>query len=129
MERSRKMRLKARVVWTFILVLLMINAVVIAYVLTKLQLSQASSNAKGGEESAASGTEKVQRQEALKKMEDGHGKATLEQMINQKVVNQRAKQSKLEVSSKEINRGLLMLKAVSNDIYEDRHTGEKEWKE
>jgi len=38
------MRLKARVVWTFILVLLMINAVVIAYVLTKSQMSQASSN-------------------------------------------------------------------------------------
>ncbi|EQB43237.1 hypothetical protein CGLO_18127 [Colletotrichum gloeosporioides Cg-14] len=30
-------------------------------------------------------------------MEDRYGKATLEQMINQKVVNQLAKQNKLEV--------------------------------
>ncbi|AOZ88596.1 peptidylprolyl isomerase [Bacillus xiamenensis] len=123
------MRLKARVVWTFILVLLMINAVVIAYVLTKSQMSQASSSGKSGEEIASIGKEKVTRQEWLKKMEDRYGKATLEQMINQKVVNQLAKENKLEVSSKEINRELLMLKAVSNNFYEDGHTSEKEWKE
>nr|WP_244887391.1 peptidyl-prolyl cis-trans isomerase [Bacillus xiamenensis] len=121
--------MKARVVWTFILVLLMINAVVIAYVLTKSQMSQASSSGKSGEEIASIGKEKVTRQEWLKKMEDRYGKATLEQMINQKVVNQLAKENKLEVSSKEINRELLMLKAVSNNFYEDGHTSEKEWKE
>ncbi|MBR0592024.1 peptidylprolyl isomerase [Bacillus pumilus sxm20-2] len=123
------MRLKARVVWTFILVLLMINAVVIAYVLTKSQMSQASSNEKSGEEIASIGKEKVTRQEWLKKMEDRYGKATLEQMINQKVVDQLAKENKLEVSSKEINRELLMLKAVSNNFYEDGHTSEKDWTE
>ncbi|MCV6900966.1 SurA N-terminal domain-containing protein, partial [Escherichia coli] len=79
-------------------------------VLTKSQMSQASSNGKSGEEIASIGKEKVTRQEWLKKMEDRYGKATLEQMINQKVVDQLAKENKLEVSSKEINRELLMLK-------------------
>ncbi|OLP63263.1 hypothetical protein BACPU_33710 [Bacillus pumilus] len=123
------MRLKARVVWTFILVLLMINAVVIAYVLTKSQMSQASSNGKGGEEIATIGKEHITRQEWLKKMEDRYGKATLEQMINQQVVNQLAKENNLTLSSNEVNRELLMFKAVSNQFYEDDHTSEKEWKE
>ncbi|MGE6632303.1 peptidyl-prolyl cis-trans isomerase [Bacillus sp. NPDC077027] len=121
--------MKARAVWTFVLILLMINSIVIAYVLTKTQMSQVTSTSKSGEEIASIGKGKITRQEWLKKMEDRYGKATLEEMINQQVVNQLANENKLKVSSEEVNRELLMLKAVYNNFYEDGHTSEKEWKE
>ena len=68
--------------------------------INKSQMSQASSNGKSGEEIASIGKEKVTRQEWLKKMEDRYGKATLEQMINQKVVNQLAKKASLRCPQK-----------------------------
>jgi parvulin-like peptidyl-prolyl isomerase len=104
---------------------LLVSCIVVAYKLTKSQAAATQSQ----ESIATIGDKSVTREDWLKKMEDEYGKATLEDMINVRVVEQLAKKNKLKVSDSDIEREFLLIKAVNNSFYEDEHTTEKEWKD
>lgn len=119
------MNLKSRTIWTIIVGVLLLSCIVVAYKLTKSQAAATQSQ----ESIATIGDKSVTREDWLKKMEDEYGKATLEDMINVRVVEQLAKKNKLKVSDSDIEREFLLIKAVNNSFYEDEHTTEKEWKD
>lgn len=119
------MNLKSRTIWTIIVGVLLVSCIVVAYKLTKSQAAATQSQ----ESIATIGDKSVTREDWLKKMEDEYGKATLEDMINVRVVEQLAKKNKLKVSDSDIEREFLLIKAVNNSFYEDEHTTEKEWKD
>lgn len=119
------MNLKSRTIWTIIVGVLLVSCIVVAYKLTKSQAAATQSQ----ESIATIGDKSVTREDWLKKMEDEYGKATLEDMINVRVVEQLAKKNKLKVSDSDIDREFLLIKAVNNSFYEDEHTTEKEWKD
>ncbi|MCY8839519.1 peptidyl-prolyl cis-trans isomerase [Bacillus atrophaeus] len=117
--------MKSRTIWTIIVGVLLVSCIVVAYKLTKSQAAATQSQ----ESIATIGDKSVTREDWLKKMEDEYGKATLEDMINVRVVEQLAKKNKLKVSDSDIDREFLLIKAVNNSFYEDEHTTEKEWKD
>ncbi|AIK49017.1 peptidyl-prolyl cis-trans isomerase [Bacillus atrophaeus] len=117
--------MKSRTIWTIIVGVLLVSCIVVAYKLTKSQAAATQSQ----ESIATIGDKSVTREDWLKKMEDEYGKATLEDMINVRVVEQLAKKNKLKVSDSDIEREFLLIKAVNNSFYEDEHTTEKEWKD
>ncbi|MCY8807672.1 peptidyl-prolyl cis-trans isomerase [Bacillus atrophaeus] len=117
--------MKSRTIWTIIVGVLLLSCIVVAYKLTKSQAAATQSQ----ESIATIGDKSVTREDWLKKMEDEYGKATLEDMINVRVVEQLAKKNKLKVSDSDIEREFLLIKAVNNSFYEDEHTTEKEWKD
>ncbi|GED04087.1 putative peptidyl-prolyl cis-trans isomerase YacD [Bacillus atrophaeus] len=124
-KKGLKLNLKSRTIWTIIVGVLLVSCIVVAYKLTKSQAAATQSQ----ESIATIGDKSVTREDWLKKMEDEYGKATLEDMINVRVVEQLAKKNKLKVSDSDIEREFLLIKAVNNSFYEDEHTTEKEWKD
>ncbi|WFA05397.1 peptidyl-prolyl cis-trans isomerase [Bacillus sp. HSf4] len=118
--------MKSRTLWPIIIGAIFVNCIVIAYVLTK---SQTASTSSAQEVIANIGKSGITREEWLSEMEDRFGKATLEDMINERVVNQLAEKNNIKISDDEIDREFLLIKAVYNSFYEDEHTTEKEWRE
>lgn len=117
--------MKSRLV-PIVLGALFVNCIVIAYVLTK---SMTASSSSAQEVIANIGNNEITREEWLSKMEERYGKSTLEDMINDRVVDRLAEKNKISVSKDEIDREFLLIKAVYNSFYEDEGTTEKEWRE
>lgn len=115
-----------RKIWTVIMVMIVVNIVVVAYVLTRNHVTASSGN---NEEVATIGSDSISREEWLNKMEENHGKDTLEEMINNRVIEQLSEKYGIKVTDKEVDREFLMIKAVYNSFYEDNKTTEAEWKE
>ncbi|MGN9863311.1 peptidyl-prolyl cis-trans isomerase [Bacillus swezeyi] len=118
--------MKSRTLWPIILGAIFVNCIVIAYVLTK---SQTASTSAAQEVIADIGKSGITREEWLSEMEERYGKATLEDMINDRVVTQLAEKNNIKVSDDEIDREFLLIKAVYNSFYEDEDTKEKEWRD
>ncbi|MED2944991.1 peptidyl-prolyl cis-trans isomerase [Bacillus swezeyi] len=118
--------MKSRTLWPIILGAIFVNCIVIAYVLTK---SQTASTSAAQEVIADIGKSGITREEWLSEMEERYGKATMEDMINDRVVTQLAEKNNIKVSDDEIDREFLLIKAVYNSFYEDEDTTEKEWRD
>lgn len=82
--------MKSRLV-PIVLGALFVNCIVIAYVLTK---SMTASSSSAQEVIANIGNNEITREEWLSKMEERYGKSTLEDMINDRVVDQLAEKTK-----------------------------------
>ncbi|ASB86663.1 Peptidylprolyl isomerase [Bacillus sonorensis] len=118
--------LKSKMLVPIVLIAVFVNCIVIAYVLTKSQVASSSSDR---EVIANIGKNEITREEWLSKMEERYGKSTLEDMINDRVVDQLAEKNKISVSEADIDREFILVKAVYNSFYEDESTTEKEWRE
>ncbi|MCY7859020.1 peptidyl-prolyl cis-trans isomerase [Bacillus sonorensis] len=118
--------MKSKMLVPIVLIAVFVNCIVIAYVLTKSQVASSSSDR---EVIANIGKNEITREEWLSKMEERYGKSTLEDMINDRVVDQLAEKNKISVSEADIDREFILVKAVYNSFYEDESTTEKEWRE
>lgn len=115
-----------RKIWTVLIVMIGVNIIVIAYVLTKNHVAASSEN---NEAVATIGNDSISREEWLNQMEENYGKDTLEEMIDNRVIEQLSEKYGIKVTEKDVDREFLMIKAVYNSFYEDNETTEAEWKD
>lgn len=115
-----------RKIWTILFVMISVNIIVVAYVLTRNHVAASTEN---GEQVATIGNDTITREEWLNQMEENYGKDTLEEMINNRVIEQLSEKYGIKVSDQEVDREFLMIKAVYNSFYEDSETTETEWKD
>lgn len=89
--------------------LILINCLTVAFFLTK---SSGDDSELSQETVATVGNEDVSRQEWLKEIEGQYGKTVLQNLINQKVIEQMAKKYNIEISDEEVERELAMYKTM-----------------
>lgn len=109
-----------KALWTIIVVLVLINIVSFAFLLSK--------NVNGKDEAVAKiGDSRITRQQWLNELEKRYGQETLEDMINYKVVLELARKYGIKVDDKTIEREMKMFK-LSYQIPEENVLAEDELK-
>jgi parvulin-like peptidyl-prolyl isomerase len=115
-----------RKIWTILMIMIGVNIVVLAYVLTKNHVAASSEN---DEAVATIGNDTISREEWLNQMEEHYGKDTLEEMINNRVIEQLAEKYRINVTDKEVEKEFLTIKAVYNSFYDNDEMTEADWKD
>lgn len=70
----------------------------------------------------------ISREEWIAQLESRFGKETLEQMVNDKVVNELAAECGIEISAKQIDRELTMFKSMYHSLNNEKFGEEKNWR-
>ncbi|MEC2076615.1 peptidyl-prolyl cis-trans isomerase [Metabacillus fastidiosus] len=121
--------MNAKTLWSIIFALVVVNCFTIAFFLTKNNSVHTSSLGKYDEAIATIGTSTtISREEWLSELEKRFGKETLEQMINEEVVNELAAKHKIEISEEQIDRELTIFKSMYNTLSNERFGEEEDWR-
>ncbi|MED4404146.1 peptidyl-prolyl cis-trans isomerase [Metabacillus fastidiosus] len=120
--------MNAKTLWSIIFTLVVVNCFTIAFFLTKNNSVHTNSLGKYDEAIATIGTSTtISREEWLSELEKRFGKETLEQMINEEVVNELAAKHKIEISEEQIDRELTIFKSMYNTLSNERFGEEEDW--
>ncbi|MGG3890590.1 peptidyl-prolyl cis-trans isomerase [Metabacillus fastidiosus] len=121
--------MNAKTLWSIIFALVVVNCFTIAFFLTKNNSVHTNSLGKYDEAIATIGTSTtISREEWLSELEKRFGKETLEQMINEEVVNELAAKHKIEISEEQIDRELTIFKSMYNTLSNERFGEEEDWR-
>ncbi|MGG3799711.1 peptidyl-prolyl cis-trans isomerase [Metabacillus fastidiosus] len=121
--------MNAKTLWSIIFALVVVNCFTIAFFLTKNNSVHTNSLGKYDEAIATIGTSTtISREEWLSELEKRFGKETLEQMINEEVVNELAAKHKIEISKEQIDRELTIFKSMYNTLSNEKFGEEEDWR-
>ncbi|MFS0594702.1 peptidyl-prolyl cis-trans isomerase [Cytobacillus horneckiae] len=113
--------MKRQHLWLVIIGLVLINCVTVAFFLGR--------GDQGVKEVVAKiGKQEITRQEWLGEMESRYGKEVLDEMIDQKVIEAAGKKYKIEISDKEIDREMKMLKTTYGTTTSALASDEEKWR-
>ncbi|MEH7383947.1 peptidyl-prolyl cis-trans isomerase [Bacillus sp. JJ1521] len=127
-----------KVLWSIIVALVIINCLSVVYFVTDQPGEKSEEKtveatkpvvASGEEEVVATiGETSITRQQWLNELEDRYGKQILEGMIDEEVVRQMAKKHDITLSEDAIDRELMLIKTMYNNI-DHENIDDEHWKE
>ena len=101
----KKERLKREKLWIVIAVLILLNCVTVAFLISKGSTGSSEVVAKVGKE-------KVTRQDWLNEMESRYGKEILSELVDQKIIETAGKKYGIKISDQAVERELMVIKTM-----------------
>ena len=101
----KKERLKREKLWIVIAVLILLNCVTVAFLISKGSTGSSEVVAKVGKE-------KITRQDWLNEMESRYGKEILSELVDQKIIETAGKKYEIKISDQAVERELMVIKTM-----------------
>ncbi|CAM3781177.1 peptidyl-prolyl cis-trans isomerase [Cytobacillus oceanisediminis] len=111
-------QLEKKHLWMVIAGLVLLNCVTLAFLLFR-------DDGSNGEAVAKVGKDKITRQEWLSEMEVRYGKSTLNELIDQKVIENAGKKYGINISDQAVDRELKMVKTMYGSDFSEQTTEDK----